>query len=228
MFFSYFRLFAIGGISLAAFLYLLPMVSVWLSVQFPESWLSSEDTAMLLTAIPTFLVLPAILIMIWKDNTEYPPELRDIELPPNDPELLVCTEKAHAEIHRFIDSLQKNNREMHVVRYSKDTSNFSFQNVWFEVDSFENGQLNVKPLPEDKNSDFKVIKSIAMEEIEDWGYTTRKGLAGSYTHLALYKAYLKKYGKFPSLYNDMLNSFIDINFMNLSFVSRNNKKKKYF
>lgn len=228
MLLPFLRLVIIGGLSLVAFVFCFPYIADWLLRHYPNRWFSGVNATVLLTAIPTCLLFPTLLLKLWKNNFETLPHFQDMVLQPNDPELIACIEKARSEIHRFETSLQSDATAHHLARYSKNAKDFSFPKLWYEVEKFEADQLYLKPIPTQKDEIHDVSQIVSLDDIDDWCIVAKKGMQGAYTNLALYKAHLQMHGKHPRIFNEQLNAFSDINFKTLSFVSKDNKKQKFF
>jgi len=106
-------------------------------------------------------------------------------------ELRASVEKAKANIHWFLDQVDRN-VDGAFVKFPIETPNGLLEHIWAYVHSFRDGAFNVSlandPFDEDQESSGR--RDVPLEEVEDWQIMYPDGrIKGAYSLIALFENY---------------------------------------
>lgn len=215
------RILSIAIISIIAFFLAYPYFEAYLISNMPSSWFSSEDGIIAVCGLVTCILLPAVLLIVFK--FEIPKGIDDLYLPSSHPDMVISQQKAQAEIQRFIDSFH-NSKTHKLVKYTgreklKHSQTPETVQEWFEVDCITDNE--VKLIDHNATGAFrkKPTFSIFLTDIEDWVILDKQNnkVYGGFSKLALYKHYLIEVGEHPKCYQKQLDMQVDIDFKNQSY-----------
>jgi uncharacterized protein YegJ (DUF2314 family) len=171
-----------------------------------------DDMAGYLSFFFAWILLPVILLRIWKGK----PDIEVLPVDVDDPIMTEMIEKSKAEIGRFLKGLEEGKLEA-LIKFPLTVDDRT-EHVWGIAHAKSENviitSLASQPVGEIPEEAYERI-SVPLAEIEDWMLQDASGKSyGGYTMLAMAKIYEREYGKLPKKYIKDLEPFADLEWHN--------------